>query len=196
MSRSNPNKPLPYYRHYVDRWRGDRRVQRLNVTAKGIARELLDEAWLNGCFTNDLVKIAEICGCRLSIVEREWEQIKVLFREVENTDGQLLTSDFIETERTEQDTIRSKRAIAGRLGGIKKANASNSQQMPYSSSRGEKSSDAEAFASADAQMLRCADCGSRGVALAAGIHAPNCTSAVLPVAVPVDPVELSDEAAR
>lgn len=131
-TKGNPNKPLPYRRHYIDQWRGNRDIQRLSVTGKGILGELLDEAWAKGFVVNDLASLAKIAGCKLSVFVREWEQIQILFRSVENSGDALLTSDLIEVERTEQDATRAKRAAAGSLGGKKKANASKCQQMPYS----------------------------------------------------------------
>ena len=147
MSKGNPNKPLPYRRHYIDKWRGNRDVQRLNVTAKGITAELLDEAWIKGYIVNDLAEMAKVAGCKLSIFVREWEQIKILFRSVEGSGDALLTSDLIEHERTEQDTTRAKRAAAGRLGGQAKANASKCQQMPYRREEESKETDILANAS-------------------------------------------------
>jgi len=138
MSRKrNPNEPLPYYSWYVDRWLADRRVQRFSPEAEGIARRLLDECWKKGHVVNDLEKMAEVSRSRLTMFVRVWEQIKVIFRAVENTDGALLTSDFVEDQRTEQDAMRAKRAAAGRLGGLGKQMLASANQVP--DSRVEKS---------------------------------------------------------
>jgi hypothetical protein len=143
--RRNPNMPLPYYSWYVDRWLSDRRVQRFSPAAEGIARRLLDHCWKHGYVVNDLEEMAEISRSRLTMFVREWQQIKTIFRSVDGADGQLLTSDFVELERTEQDATRTKRAAAGRLGGVGKANASKCQQMPDSRVVEEKSSNPDQF---------------------------------------------------
>lgn len=146
MSRKrSANEPLPYYSWYVDRWLADRRVQRFSPAAEGIARRLLDHCWKHGHVVNDLQEMAEISRAKLTMFVREWEQIKMIFRDVENTDGALITSDFIEDQRTEQDTMRAKRAAAGRLGGLGKQMLANAKQVPDSIVRVEKSREPDLF---------------------------------------------------
>ncbi|MFA6165407.1 MAG: hypothetical protein WC700_02240 [Gemmatimonadaceae bacterium] len=164
MSRKrNPNEPLPYYNWYVDRWLSDRHVQKFSPAAEGIARRLLDHCWKNGHVVNDLEEMAEISRAKLTMFVREWEQIKMIFRAVENTDGALLTSDFVEDQRTEQDAMRAKRAAAGRLGGLGKQMLASAKQVPDSRVEESRVEGPDLFAAAGV-LVPCAPPAPHGAA--------------------------------
>jgi uncharacterized protein YdaU (DUF1376 family) len=152
-------EPLPYYRWYWRDWRGSRAVQKMTALERGIYRELLDEQWRIGHLVNDPAWLADAAMCTEQELANAWQMLSKCFPPIEGTDGQLLANTRLEAERTENDTLRAKRATAGRLGG--KANA---KQMLHSSSRAEQSSSnaAEAVAAlrlggASAPACECGD---------------------------------------
>ena len=141
---ANLNEPLPYYRWYWRDWRASRKVQRMTHVERGLYRELLDECWQRGAIPEDMSHLAEICDCPLDVMEAAWPKIKACL----TVEDGMVWSERLESERTEADSVRVKRAHAGKLGGIAKAskdkhivaNASKGKQVPYSSSRAEQSS--------------------------------------------------------
>jgi hypothetical protein len=54
---------MPWYRWLVKDYRANRKVQRTGYIARGLYRELLNEAWIEGSLPNDLAALADICGC-------------------------------------------------------------------------------------------------------------------------------------
>lgn len=109
---------------------------------RGIYRELLDEQWRTGHLVNDIPTLAEHAMCTEQELANAWQVLSKCFPPIEGTNGQLLANTRLEAERTEQDAMRAKRAIAGRIGG--KANAkqveANAKQMFQSRAVAEQSS--------------------------------------------------------
>lgn len=176
-------KPLPYYRWYVRDYRQSRRVQELNWMARGIYRELLDECWDRGYIPDDPVALSKICRVPAGTLIREWKQLRDLFDPVENMDAFYLTSTRLEVERTKEDKARVQRSLAGKASAEKR----NARQRPLNAryiavnSREEQLTPSTAVASEEARPVpeqpiseRCSECGSRGAALLADVHAPGC----------------------
>jgi len=123
------DKPLPYYRWYVQDYRGSRNVQRLPWQARGIYRELLDEAWDKGSIPDDVAALAVIADCPEAVMAQEWPAIRRLF--TEDGEGRMY-SPRLDLERTAADRERIARVEAGRKGGL--AKASNARAAPSSGS--------------------------------------------------------------
>jgi uncharacterized protein YdaU (DUF1376 family) len=172
-------EPLPYYRWYWRDWRGSRGVQKMTATERGIYRELLDEQWRVGHLVNDPEWLAEAAMCTEQELANAWQVLSKCFPPIDGTEGQLLANTRLESERTENDTLRAKRAMAGSLGG--KANA---KQMLHSSSRAEQSSSNGAEANAVAALRLVG--ASAPACECDGEHATDCPNR------PADPVALSD----
>jgi uncharacterized protein YdaU (DUF1376 family) len=140
------SKPLPYLRWYVTDYRASRRVQRLTWQERGIYRELLDECWVEGAIPDDPKRLAEIAGVSQGVMAEAWQNLRPMFVEVDGLDGMYLTSRRLEIERSEDDKQRTKRAWAGRKGGL--AKASNAKQSLASSSEQLEQSKSSSLASA------------------------------------------------
>ena len=122
-SQAERDKALPYYRWYVQDYRGSRSVQRLTWQERGIYRDLIDECWDKGCIPDDPAALADVVGCQVEEMAEAWPRIRRLFEEY--GDG-LLYSPRLEKERSAADRSRIQKVIAGRRGGLAKAsNARN-----------------------------------------------------------------------
>lgn len=109
----------PWYPWYIDAYRASRRVQKLDITQRGIYRELLDECWKKGYIPDDLVKLAEICSCPVATIESNWSAVRPLFDVLPNSDSQLLCSARLEVEKKKRDDLHAKKSAAGRVGGLR-----------------------------------------------------------------------------
>lgn len=89
----------------------------MGYIAKGLYRELLDEAWIEGSLPNDMSELADICDCPVDVMYEQWPRILVCWQLNEN--GRWV-NDKLESLRTEVDAIRVTKAEAGRLGGLMK----------------------------------------------------------------------------
>ncbi len=89
----------------------------MGYVARGLYRELLDEAWMEGSLPNDMDALAEICGCPVETMTEEWKRIVPCWEL--NTHGRW-TNDKLEAQRTEQDASRVAKVRAGRMGGLVK----------------------------------------------------------------------------
>lgn len=107
-------EPLAHYRWDWKAWRSDRRVQRMSWPARGLFRELLDEAWIEGSIPENMQALADICGCSLEDMERFWVEIEPCWTKVEGG----FRSDLIDTLLAAKDSERRAKAEAGRLGGL------------------------------------------------------------------------------
>ncbi len=103
--------PLPYYKWLVLDYRASRNANALGYIARGLYRELLDECWMEGHVPDDITKLAVICRCPVSVMQREWVKLRTLFVPVDGDDARL-TNAKLECQRTETDAIRVKRAMA------------------------------------------------------------------------------------
>ncbi len=113
---------LPYYRFWVDVYRGSRPVQRMTYIERGLYRELLDECWLEGAIPDDLNKLAEICDCPLGAMAEAWPKLKPRFSLArDGMDGMFVTHPRLESERTDLDKMRVQKRLAGQSGGKAKA---------------------------------------------------------------------------
>jgi len=185
-------KPLPYYPWYVNEHRASRRVQNLNYIEEGLYRRLLDECWRKGYIVDNLESLAEICRCPVGVMARSWRALRSMFVTLDFGDGDFLTSDRLEVERTQADSKRVKASIAGKASAAKKQRPLTSVNERYivEKSRVENRNDrslatpdgARTFAEVLAHIPEVIDltaacvCGSRGASLAAGVHAPSCLS--------------------
>jgi len=147
----NPSEPLPYFKWYPLSYRASHRVRALSALQRGLYRELLDECWLKGGIADDPPQLARVCGVKPSVFVENWPKIRDLFIEVPNTDGHFLTSERLEGERTQQDTVRVARSIAGVKSRQVQASASKRQQMPYSRSMSISTSTEPPFTETDEQ---------------------------------------------
>jgi len=107
---------LPYYKWLWRDFRSNRKVQRMGYIAKGLYRELIDEAWTEGSIANDMEELADICGCPVEVMTEAWPRIEVCWR----LDGDRWVNDKLESMRTAVDAIRVTKSRAGRLGGLTK----------------------------------------------------------------------------
>jgi uncharacterized protein YdaU (DUF1376 family) len=89
----------------------------MGYIAKGLYRELLDEAWVEGSIPNDMNALADICGCPVEVMTEAWPRIVVCW--ILNENGRW-ANEKLESLRTEVDAIRVIKAEAGRLGGLAK----------------------------------------------------------------------------
>jgi uncharacterized protein YdaU (DUF1376 family) len=186
-------KPLPYYRWYVGDYLASARVQKLTYIEKGLYRQLLDECWRKGYIPDDCVRLAEICGCPVGVMVKSWRALRKMWITLPYGDGDFLTSDRLEVERTEEDTKRVQASLAGQASAAKRNGRSTdvertlySSSISNSSSRNDRSlatpDGARTFAVVLAHSPAVIDltaacvCGSRGASLAAGVHAPSCLS--------------------
>ncbi len=133
------------YRHWVDRFRGDRRIQRMTCAQEGALHRLNDEAWKEGSIPSELACLADICDCSIEDMEAMWPRLAPCFEPKE--DGRLV-NPLLEEQRSDMDKLRVKRRDAGRLGGIAKQNVAiakqelaNAEHLPVR--RGEQSREKE-----------------------------------------------------
>ena len=129
-------EPLTYYKWKWQKFRADRRVQRMDYICKGIYRELLDECWVKGYVLSNLEDLAEIVGCEEEVIEKYWHMLSKclvlldngkrlhnLARDSYEEEGNhKLVSSSLNEERTAKDEVRIKRSISGTLGGKAKSN--------------------------------------------------------------------------
>lgn len=92
----------------------------MGYIAKGLYRELLDEAWVEGSIPNDMSTLADICGCPIDVMDDAWPRIVVCW--ILNENGRWI-NEKLESLRTEVDAIRVIKAESGRLGGLAKTKA-------------------------------------------------------------------------
>jgi len=168
---------LPYYRWWVQDYRGSRNVQRLTWQQRGIYRELLDECWDKGAIPDDPEALADIVGCDEAEMRAAWVPIRRLFAVAE--DGRMF-SPRLEKERTAEDRVRVLRAIAGRKGGL--AKASNARELESGAIK-HLASSSEQFKSEQSSSAASGASGPDGLALAVcpycaapnGRHEPACS---------------------
>jgi len=123
--------PLPYYKWHWLRWRASRKVQRMSILERGIYHELLDEQWAEGCVCDS--SLSDILGDSKSILASAKQMLTICFTEISPGVWQ---NETLEEQRTELDTIRSKRKIAGVLGGKAKVESvASAKQMLASASK-------------------------------------------------------------
>jgi hypothetical protein len=108
---------LPYYKWLWRDFRSNRKVQRMGWAARGLLRELLDEAWAEGSIPNDVSELADICGCPVDVMTEAWPRIEPCWRP---DDSGRWVDDKLESMRTEADSKRILKVSAGRLGGLAK----------------------------------------------------------------------------
>lgn len=174
LTATERTKALPYYRWWVQDYRGSRNVQRLTWQERGIYRELIDECWDKGSIPDDTAKLAEIVGCPEKVMRAAWVRLRGLFTESHDA----LVSPRLEKERSAEDRERLLKQAAGRKGGLAKASsarmldstatkhlASSSEQF-----RAEQSSSGARVASPLAGLTpaRCPWCDTENG------HAPDC----------------------
>ena len=90
----------------------------MGYIARGLYRELLDEQWVKGGIPEDMEQLALICDCPVEVMQAEWPKIAYCFPIRKKG---LLMNGTLESMRTETDTRRTKRVIAGAKGGVVKA---------------------------------------------------------------------------
>jgi hypothetical protein len=111
------DEALSYYKWLWRDFRANRKVQRMGYIAKGLYRELLDEAWSEGSIPTDMESLADICGCPVEVITAEWPKIAPCW--IDNGNGRLV-NDKLDSLRTATDAERVVKAQAGRLGGLAK----------------------------------------------------------------------------
>lgn len=184
MSRDN-DTALPYFRWYINDHMASHRARKLSVTAEGVYRRLLDECWKTGYIPSNSEQLAEICRCPLTTFVRAWKQVRGMFITLEGLDGELLTNERLEAERTKEDRKRVQKSIAGKASAAKRNVRQQTLNGRYIAVKAEQSSsmDERSLALDDARPLvidpdaACEECGSKGSAFAAGIHKPGCSLA-------------------
>ena len=144
MSGEYTLEPLTYYKWKWQKFRADRRVQRMDYICKGIYRELLDECWVKGYVLSNLEDLAEIVGCEEEVIDKYWhmlskclvlldngKRLHSLARDRYDEEGNhKLVSSSLNEERTAKDQQRIRKSISGALGGkAKNNNISNLQQI-------------------------------------------------------------------
>ncbi len=176
-------KPLPYYRWYVQDYRASRNANALTWQQRGIYRELLDECWVEGCIPDDAERLAEIARVPLGVMAEAWPTLRKLFTPADGLDGVFVVSRRLEIERSIEDADRVKKSMAGRKGGLAKAGIAKHRQagetLTQASSseqfNSEKSSSSESAAAAGplggsaSASSACVSCG-----YPAGDHALTC----------------------
>jgi uncharacterized protein YdaU (DUF1376 family) len=111
------DEALSYYKWLWRDFRANRKVQRMGYIAKGLYRELLDEAWSEGSIPTDMETLADICGCPVEVMTEAWPRIAPCW--VDNGHGRLV-NEKLDSLRTATDAERVVKAQAGRLGGLAK----------------------------------------------------------------------------
>lgn len=119
-------EPLGYYKWHWQAWRANRRVQRMSWQARGLYRELLDEFWAEGSIPDDMVFMAEVCGCTEDEMATYWVEISHCF---ELRDDRLYNRKMDE-QRTAKDSHRVAMANAGKAGAIAKIESANAEHKP------------------------------------------------------------------
>ena len=148
------DKALPYYRWYVAEYRGSLRVQDISWQARAIYREVLDEIWRSGCIADEIQIIASVSRVPIGVVIKHWPQVRNLLVPVPGLDGQLLTSERLEAERSKDDKARVQRSLAGQASAAARQRALNGRSIAFreeESSKGDASGD---DASVDARPKR------------------------------------------
>jgi hypothetical protein len=177
-------KSLPYFRWYPADHAGSIRVQDLHWKARALHRELIDYSWKKGYIIDDVAQLARFSGLPLHEVIRYWPKVRELWKTLEGTDEYLLVNERLELERTEADRKRVLASVAGQVSAEKRNGRSTSVNgrsiVVVEESRvvaGTSVRSRPNGARPDvpiSESERCPECGSRGAALAVGIHAPHC----------------------
>jgi len=150
VATENTLDPLTYYRWKWQKFRADRRVQRMDYICKGIYRELLDECWVKGFVLANVEDLADIIGCEEEVIEKYWhllskclvlleggKRLHTLVGSPDEEGGKLkLISPSLNEERTKKDAERIGRAISGAMGG--KAKNDKSKEASASKSLAKK----------------------------------------------------------
>lgn len=89
----------------------------MGYVARGLYRELLDEAWVEGFLPDDMSALAEICDCPVEVMTEQWPKIAPCWEL--NEHGKWI-NDKLDAQRTERDAIRVSKTQAGRIGGLVK----------------------------------------------------------------------------
>lgn len=125
-------RALPWFKWWYLDHRSNRVGRTLTCREDGILMRLLEEQWTEGAIPDDYNRLAEIVGESPAALADAWVKLSKLFAPVPGTDGALLYNRRLEKERSETDSMRVKRSLAGRLGGRPKkqtkANESNGSQ--------------------------------------------------------------------
>lgn len=103
--------PLGYYKWHWQRFRANRRVQKMDYIARGLYRELLDEQWIDGSIPNDIEELADICGCSVETMREKWPSISKCF---DVRKGGRLFNRMLENQRTEMDLVRIAQSAGGK----------------------------------------------------------------------------------
>lgn len=111
-------RPLPYYKWFWQDWRSNRKIQRMSYIHRGLYRELLDECWVEGFIPNNIVNLAEICGCPEDVMANAWQVLESFFVLAE--DG-FLYNEKLHSLRSFKDEERLKKSVSGANGGAAKA---------------------------------------------------------------------------
>lgn len=109
--------PLAWYPWYWKEWRLNRKVKRMNMTERGIYRELLDECWIEGSLPSDLDGLAEIAGCPLAQMRAAWPALQSSF--TERPDGRIV-NDKIARVHAAQFEAYERQVKAGKKGARKR----------------------------------------------------------------------------
>lgn len=145
---------MGYYKWHWKDYRADRRVQKMPILARGIYRELLDECWSKGFIPANADELADIVDCEVEEILDSWKYLAKCFCIVEtdsfllelpsksqnslanashslaNSSKIYLHSKKMDEQRTGNDSLRVKRALAGKKGGeAKAANAKKSIEL-------------------------------------------------------------------
>jgi uncharacterized protein YdaU (DUF1376 family) len=100
---------LPF--NVVD-WLTSTFVACLSLPAQGVYIRLLAVQWRDGYITDDVVKLARLCGCSAEEFAPIWAELSEKFEAVERG----VANPRLEKDRTKTDELRLKRAEAGRKG--------------------------------------------------------------------------------
>ncbi len=136
MSRKrNPSEPLPYYRWFPQSYRASDRVSALTPMQRGIYRELLDVVWMKGFIpASDVVELARMARVPVSVMQRAWPAVRLMFVPLPGLDGECLTSERLEGERTQQDAVRVQQSLAGKRSAALRNARSTPVERPSTSS--------------------------------------------------------------
>ena len=90
----------------------------MDVTARGIYRELLDECWVEGSLPPDMEGLAEIARCTVEEMTAAWSSLNDSF--TIRSDGRLV-NDKIVRVLAAQKAAYARRVKAGRIAGLASA---------------------------------------------------------------------------
>lgn len=112
---TKPEVVLEWYPHYVERWRGDERVQMLSYGEIGLYRTLLDHQWIEGSIPADEDRLARLFDKPRSPFVDLWPEVSQFF-ELVNGDSTRLQNPVLEEIRDEQLTKHRQHSNAGTKG--------------------------------------------------------------------------------